>query len=929
MEPTFRRAASSLCGRCSPSVRRQLAIGAASRALTRTSAHNLRTFHTTIAKEHKRTAPATRDFSTSGIVKSESAAKATETPIRLSQDDLFHPFSSSPVPEFRRRAAFMRQHAYCPHPDHKPTKQVTIAPKPDDANTATGTQAPAHVNFECPDCGLPVYCCEEHWMDDYEKHLEICDTLRQINEDDHDLRSGRIFHEGNLPDLQMVEAAINMTNWDTFMYTREFEAVNSDRSMRQITRLLTYPVTIGSVLHELSPYTYKDGGRLTTEGLKSFSALRYNLHPPKSGLGSKVNQLRPEAPPVRLFILGARAESSLPRPAWVQLAHMFPESRLHLIFIGPESMANRDDEFPLPERTPSNPFGAVVEDRVWYKMKISTIVDYYHTIHQTGHFAPYDPYFDCFVLFHPGLGHPASTHEWEQTLPMLLETKVPIISTGYTQFDMERDVEWVKKTSKGEFDILLQPGENTFRSLRWDLNDLDPQDVSCGNWGVWAFRGKRYSTSILPAMSAPDAAPVSVPAPPPIRTRTPVPRPKTASPGPDAPPHTAARRSARPPPTDFLSDRATSLLIRRTLCTQQLGDKSRDAQTPIDELLPPLTSRNDVDLQLYAFLAIILREFVQSWYGKITSDENFVAEIIHIIAHCSRALEQRLRKVDVESLLLDEIPDLLDKHITAYRTAHHTLSRPPIDADPREVYHALCPLPHLAPVPHPDDPIATSDQRENETLYRQLLVQGVLAILLPTEDLENPCLTSLVEGIFSELIIGNVIANKASQPWLLYEAICISTRVLHEKRQNGEKRQQSNKTSPQSSEIKLKRSWSSGWSIRGIFLGLIHLGMLLVGCIRLITTTLTMASSLPPRTTPSDEKRDVIDQHKLNTSPTESGPSRFVKAPILSFRIWTCLGNLAEIHLRMPWLDGFLSLLQLGVVHGPGRIAGLNGPVDR
>lgn len=233
-------------------------------------------------------------------------------------------------------------------------------------------------------------------------------------------------------------------------------------------------------------------------------ALRYNLHPPKSGQGTGIDQLRPEAPPVRLFILGARAESSLPRPAWVQLAHMFPESRLHLIFIGPESMANRDDEFPLPERTASNPFGAVVEDRVWHQMKISTIVDYYHSIHQTGHFAPYDPYFDCFVLFHPGLGHPASSHEWEETLPMLLETKVPIISTGYTQFDLERDVEWVNKKSKGEFDVLLQPGENVFRSLRWDLNDMDPQDVSCGNWGVWAFRGKRYD--IFGALSCKDCA---------------------------------------------------------------------------------------------------------------------------------------------------------------------------------------------------------------------------------------------------------------------------------------------------------------------------------------------------------------------------------------------------------------------------------------
>lgn len=159
-------------------------------------------------------------------------------------------------------------------------------------------------------------------------------------------------------------------------------------------------------------------------------------------------------------------------------------------------MANRDDEFPLPERTPSNPFGGIVEDRLGGSMKMTTFVEYYHTMHQTGQFAPYDPYFDVFMLFHPGLGHPASSHEWEETLPMLLETKCPIICTGYTAWDMERDRRWVAEKAGGEADILLEPGENIFRSLRWDLNDLDPGDVSCGNWGVWAFRGKRYEAKV-------------------------------------------------------------------------------------------------------------------------------------------------------------------------------------------------------------------------------------------------------------------------------------------------------------------------------------------------------------------------------------------------------------------------------------------------
>lgn len=154
----------------------------------------------------------------------------------------------------------------------------------------------------------------------------------------------------------------------------------------------------------------------------------------------------------------------------------------------------------------------------------------------------------------------------------------------------------------------------------------------------------------------------------PMSTTTPAARRKhqTASSGADsdsaAPAPTTSRR---PISSDPLSDQATAALIRRVLCPQQQhGDKTRDAQTPIEELLPPLTSRNDVDLELYAFLAIILREFVQSWYSRITTDETFVAEIVHTIAHCTRALEQRFRKVDMESLLFDEVPDLLQKHMT-------------------------------------------------------------------------------------------------------------------------------------------------------------------------------------------------------------------------------------------------------------------------
>src|SRR5690606_5044374 len=103
-----------------------------------------------------------------------------------------------------KRAAHMKEHAFCPHEIH-----------------ATGKVQPEHVRFTCPDCGIPTYCSEAHWMEDYENHLVVCDALREANEDDHDLVSGREHDEFNYPGAQLEDALINLTTWDTYMYSRQ------------------------------------------------------------------------------------------------------------------------------------------------------------------------------------------------------------------------------------------------------------------------------------------------------------------------------------------------------------------------------------------------------------------------------------------------------------------------------------------------------------------------------------------------------------------------------------------------------------------------------------------------------------------------------------------------------------------------------------
>lgn len=103
----------------------------------------------------------------------------------LSEHDLFHPFSQSPFPYIKERGAAIQKLAPCPvcAESYKTTKEI-----------------PRAVKFECPDCGWPTHCSGDHWKAD-EEHAKYCSRLREVNEDDHDLRSGRRIREFEMPGM--------------------------------------------------------------------------------------------------------------------------------------------------------------------------------------------------------------------------------------------------------------------------------------------------------------------------------------------------------------------------------------------------------------------------------------------------------------------------------------------------------------------------------------------------------------------------------------------------------------------------------------------------------------------------------------------------------------------------------------------------------
>lgn len=245
----------------------------------------------------------------------------------------------------------------------------------------------------------------------------------------------------------------------------------------------------------------------------------------------------PDRPPLRLFILGARAESSLPSHVWNQLSLLFPSATLQIHMIGPEVSLPKVSIPEHEHQTTSNVQSAAEDIKsmsVWKptiqelkmekytrneiatygvpsytspindQLSIGAVRSPYQDIHNQ--FGPFDPYTDVFFAFQPGFGFPSqhtpgvtqimSQSEWGNVIPLILETKCALFVTGFSPEDVERDVRSLEGVPgvSGEFDWILTPGDNPFKSERWEVAEFDPRLMVRTNWGIWGIRGLFFST---------------------------------------------------------------------------------------------------------------------------------------------------------------------------------------------------------------------------------------------------------------------------------------------------------------------------------------------------------------------------------------------------------------------------------------------------
>lgn len=272
------------------------------------------------------------------------------------------------------------------------------------------------------------------------------------------------------------------------------------------------------------------------------------------------------------------------------------------------------------------------------------------------------------------------------------------------------------------------------------------------------------------------------------------------------------------------------------------------------------------------------------------------------------------------------------RHLTdynqAYRLAKQQTNLSGLPTSTRTIYHTLNPHPALSPVPEPSDPIAVVEQDENEDVYRQLLVHGMLAVLLPTEDLENACLRTLVGDVLADLLMGNEVSRRVCEGWFIWESI---SKLLDTVEQKGP---ETNKEAGQQDRLKTfglltkeeprghvppkSQSRVAAWIwmfLHGAYLTYVAFRFIASGLLH-------VTSSQSSRSTPAGPI-------SYGSEAPKSAGNVTGKRPVLDYRLYSMISQLIDVPRRMPWLTGMLALMQYMILAGPGRVGDTGSVLDR
>lgn len=268
-----------------------------------------------------------------------------------------------------------------------------------------------------------------------------------------------------------------------------------------------------------------------------------------------------------------------------------------------------------------------------------------------------------------------------------------------------------------------------------------------------------------------------------------------------------------------------------------------------------------------------------------------------------------------------------------YRQAEATATNSPYELDICQIYHSQRPHPALSPDTHE----ATTELRaENERIYCQLLIQGSLAILLPTEDLQNDPLRILVGDIIADLIVGQALCGKVSHGWFLHETIAKLATVLDDKVQpkvtgneiRDDAKNRLEKFGLLSSErntLNTHSSHSGQSRIATWFWRLMQYGYMLYLFLLYVFKELQALNHRP---------NWYLDLRSSSSSLSSTGKSQLpsedqISRPVMAFGLFSMISTLLNMSACMPWMTSTFGFFQHVLLDRAGRIGRYDSRLDR
>ncbi|KAI0670095.1 PXA domain-containing protein [Trametes maxima] len=187
---------------------------------------------------------------------------------------------------------------------------------------------------------------------------------------------------------------------------------------------------------------------------------------------------------------------------------------------------------------------------------------------------------------------------------------------------------------------------------------------------------------------------------------------------------------------------------------------------PADADLPPLlvspAATPELNAELYDFIALALRAYVNPWWTKITRyDKEFLPEITRVLTAVFRALESRLIATDLSPLVFRDLPTLLNQHWTDYRNAQaklHTSYAAGGAATLPQLFHQA--QPHMA----------VSAEGVVDIVYVRQAVDHIMKACMPPENYEPETERYIVREVILKVLVGSVLP-RVTQPWFIHKII--------------------------------------------------------------------------------------------------------------------------------------------------------------